>query len=107
MRRSSEAAEDAGLEDGMGQTAQRVCRKCLLREMEEGEYFKNMYDYIERLPEDDKVPDEIYEKRLDVCKTCNNLLNGMCRLCGCYVEMRAVMKIRSCPGTPPAWTSYQ
>lgn len=85
------------------QQGQRYCRKCLLREMDQAEYFKNMYDYIARLPEDDKVSDEEYERRLAICKDCDRLLQGMCRLCGCYVEMRAAMKVRSCPDIPDKW----
>lgn len=82
---------------------QRYCRKCLLREMDEEAYFENMFAYIRNLPEEDKVSDEMYEARLAHCKTCDNLLNGMCRICGCYVEMRAAMKVRSCPGVYPKW----
>ncbi|XCP86906.1 DUF6171 family protein [Roseburia hominis] len=85
------------------QEGQRYCRKCLLREMDEAEYFKNMYDYIARLPHEDKVSDEEYERRLSICKGCDYLLQGMCRLCGCYVEMRAVMKVRGCPDIPDRW----
>lgn len=87
----------------MANAPQRYCKKCLLREMEEGEYFKNLYDYIQRLPADDKVSEELYEERLDICKDCDNLQNGMCRICGCYVELRAAMKVRSCPGLPSRW----
>ena len=65
---------------------QRYCKKCLLRDMPEGEYFKNLYEYIAGLPQEDKVSDDVYESRLEQCKRCENLLNGMCRLCGCYVE---------------------
>ncbi|HIU76349.1 MAG TPA: hypothetical protein IAC62_10730 [Candidatus Pelethocola excrementipullorum] len=87
----------------MTNAPQRYCKKCLLREMEEGEYFKNLYDYIQRLPADDKVSEELYEERLNICKDCDNLQNGMCRICGCYVELRAAMKVRSCPGLPSRW----
>lgn len=87
----------------MANAPQRYCKKCLLREMEEGEYFKNLYDYIQRLPADDKVSEELYEERLDICKDCDNLQHGMCRICGCYVELRAAMKVRSCPGLPSRW----
>ncbi|HIS47256.1 MAG TPA: hypothetical protein IAB46_06810 [Candidatus Scybalocola faecigallinarum] len=84
---------------------QRYCKKCLLRDMPEGEYFKNLYEYIAGLPQEDKVSDDVYESRLEQCKRCENLLNGMCRLCGCYVEMRAAMKVRSCPRVPALWTA--
>lgn len=82
---------------------QRYCRKCLLREMDEEAYFENMFAYIRNLPKEDKVSDEVYEARLTHCKNCDDLLNGMCRICGCYVEMRAAMKVRSCPGYDPKW----
>ena len=31
-------------------------------------------------------------------KECEKLLSGMCRMCGCYVEMRAAIALRDCPG---------
>lgn len=86
---------------------QRFCRQCLLREMDEKEAFQNLYTYLEHLPSDDKVPDEVYEERLNTCKGCSQLLSGMCRLCGCYVELRAAMKVRGCPQLPPKWEPYQ
>ena len=36
----------------------RICKKCLLREMDEAGFFQNMYDYIARIPADDKAPEE-------------------------------------------------
>ena len=62
----------------------RICKKCLLREMDEAGFFQNMYDYIARIPADDKTPGEEYERRLSICKECEKLLSGMCRMCGCY-----------------------
>lgn len=82
---------------------QRVCKKCLLREMQEGEYFKNMYEYIAQLDPEIKADKKLYEKRLAVCKTCRNLMNGMCRVCGCFVEMRAAVKKNSCPAAEKFW----
>ncbi|MFR8563084.1 MAG: DUF6171 family protein [Blautia sp.] len=82
---------------------QRICRKCLLRDMEEGTAFQNMYTYIANLDEDDKVSDMEYERRLLICRQCEHLLSGMCRKCGCFVEMRAAMKIRHCPDIPNRW----
>ena len=64
----------------------RICKKCLLREMDEAGFFQNMYDYIARIPADDKTPEEEYELRLSIC------------MCGCYVEMRAAIALRDCPG---------
>lgn len=50
----------------------------------------------------DSVPEEFdgrkYQRRLSICKECEKLLSGMCRMCGCYVEMRAAIALRDCPG---------
>lgn len=71
--------------------------------MPEEDIYKDMYEYIERLPEEDKAKAELYEQRLQICKECEMLLSGMCRLCGCFVEMRAAIKKRSCPNVPQKW----
>ncbi|MBQ9928716.1 MAG: hypothetical protein IJO65_12175 [Lachnospiraceae bacterium] len=76
----------------------RVCKKCLTRDMmDQAEYFKNLHEYIENLDEDVKVNQPLYEKRLMVCKDCNLLTDGMCRACGCFVELRAAVKKNACP----------
>ncbi len=81
-------------QNGMG----RICKKCLLRDMNDKDaYFKNLGEYIENLDADKKVREDIYEERLGRCKECESLMQGMCRHCGCYVELRAVLKHQSCP----------
>lgn len=81
----------------------RVCRKCLLRGESEAEYFRTLENYIARLDEDVRVEQKVYEERLEKCGQCRNLLNGMCRLCGCYVELRAALRVRKCPDTDRKW----
>lgn len=81
----------------------RYCRKCLTREMGRDEYFHSLHEYIENLDADLKVSPAIYEARLAKCKQCEKLLDGMCRICGCYVELRAAMKKNRCPLVHPAW----
>ena len=85
----------------------RYCRKCLLRDMKESEDFENLHAYIRCMDEDLKVPDNVYEERLQSCGACDNLLSGMCRICGCYVELRAVMKKNACPAVRPAWEAWE
>ena len=75
----------------------RICRKCLTREMDKTAYFDNLHAYIRNLEEELKIEESLYEKRLLICKKCDLLADGMCRACGCYVELRAVMKKNSCP----------
>ena len=62
--------------------SQRFCRRCLLDELFE---------------------EEEYKKRLDICKECDNLINGMCKICGCFVEMRAAIKKNYCPNIEKHW----
>lgn len=77
---------------------QRYCRKCLTRDMlGKEEYFRSLREYIANLDPDIKADDALYEERLAVCKECDLLLDGMCRICGCYVELRAVVAKNICP----------
>lgn len=85
--------------------SKRYCRRCLLQEMEEEQYFADMRVYIENLDKDIKVTEAVYQERLAQCKKCDSLISGMCRICGCFVEMRAVMKKNACPGIPKRWQS--
>lgn len=76
---------------------ERVCKRCLMREMDAEGYFKNLKEYIDNIEEDLKADIALYEERLSACKECDLLLSGMCRSCGCYVELRAAMKKNYCP----------
>ena len=81
----------------------RFCKKCLIRDFDEGELFQTMQDYIARMDEDIKTPAEEYERRLGICTECEKLLGGMCGACGCYVEMRAAVKTQYCPNVKKRW----
>ena len=74
-----------------------ICRKCLTADMDEKKYFESLHEYIKNLDEELKVDRPLYEKRLAVCKDCDLLADAMCRACGCYVELRAVMWKNACP----------
>ena len=76
---------------------QKRCYKCLLREMDQGEYFKNLYAYIDGLDEEIKAAGPVYQDRLGRCRQCDLLLDGMCRACGCFVELRAAVASNGCP----------
>ena len=79
------------------------CKKCLIRDLAETEYSQSLESYMQRIPDDIKTSDDIYIKRLSICKQCENLVSGMCLKCGCYVELRAMTKNRSCPCVPAKW----
>lgn len=85
------------------ETALRICKKCLLRDMGEGEYFRNMYEYIRQLDPEIKTDATKYEERLQACRACGELQDGMCRVCGCFVEMRAAVTKNYCPAPERKW----
>ncbi|MCD8022798.1 MAG: DUF6171 family protein [Lachnospiraceae bacterium] len=84
----------------------RVCKKCLLRDLPEQEAYATLFLYLKNLPSEDKVPDEVYDERLAICRGCDRLLAGTCMLCGCYVELRAAMRVRGCPDVPARWGAW-
>lgn len=76
----------------------RSCKRCLLREMaDEEEYLRSLRDYVENMDPDIRAADSLYEKRLAACRDCDMLMQGMCRKCGCYVELRAAVAKNICP----------
>lgn len=76
----------------------RLCRRCLTRDMAgQEEYFRSLHEYIANLDSDIRTEEILYEKRLSVCRECDMLLQGMCRKCGCYVELRAAIGTNVCP----------
>ncbi|WP_054739965.1 DUF6171 family protein [Cellulosilyticum ruminicola] len=75
----------------------RVCKGCLIRDIDYKKEYQNMYDYINGLDEEIKTDESVYKMRLQTCKDCDALINGMCKYCGCFVEMRAAISHNSCP----------
>ena len=75
----------------------RSCKRCLLREMaDQEEYFRSLRDYIENIDPDIRAAEQLYEERLAVCRECEMLMQGTCRKCGCYVELRAAVTKNVC-----------
>ena len=76
----------------------RICKRCLTRDMEgQEEYFRSLHEYIHNMDPDIKTPEYLYEERLAVCQKCDLLFQGMCKSCGCYVELRAAAEKNACP----------
>lgn len=69
------------------------------------EYFRNLHEYIANIEADLKTDSHLYEERLSICTECDLFVEGMCRTCGCYVELRAAIKNNSCPNS--RWTKEQ
>ena len=81
----------------------KPCPKCLTNELTNNEYFKTLYNYIESLDPEIKTAANEYNRRLELCNNCPKLTNGMCTICGCFVEARAAKKTARCPNIEKAW----
>lgn len=81
----------------------RFCKKCLLDKLFEEKEYEHLQDYIKNLDKSIKTDEEEYNKRLGLCIQCDNLVNGMCKICGCFVEMRAAVKKNYCPDIEKNW----
>ena len=55
-------------------------------------------EYARAVSDSEKTIEEVYKKRLEICGKCNYLVEGLCILCGCYVEIRAAKAAQSCAG---------
>lgn len=77
---------------------ERRCKRCLLRELAgQVKVYETVRRYIEDLEPERRADQAASEARLEKCKACDRLSDGMCRACGCYVELRAAMKEQECP----------
>ena len=84
----------------------KQCR-CLLKDAGEAEMAASIAEYVALLDDAIRTPEDDYKARLTICQDCPELINGTCRLCGCYVETRAAKKGQQCPRVPPRWTRIE
>ncbi|NLB90064.1 MAG: hypothetical protein GX786_02425 [Clostridiales bacterium] len=84
-------------------SAPNFCRRCLLEEIGDTATFDSIQKYKQAIAPHGKAEESLYQKRLEQCKQCDELLNGTCNLCGCYVQMRAALKQSRCPASPAKW----
>ena len=75
----------------------RECRRCLLLKSGDEDNYKLVQQYIAKIKPEEKCDDESYQKRLEICRNCDNLISGTCVKCGCYVEFRAAFRNKKCP----------
>ena len=73
------------------------CKRCLLLESSREDIFAAIKEHLSRIPEESKADKELYERRLELCRGCDNLVSGTCIKCGCYVELRAAFANQRCP----------
>ena len=80
-----------------------VCRNCLLADMDKQEVYESVKELVASIPDEKRADEEAYSSRLSVCRECDNLSDGMCVKCGCFVEARAARKNAICPDERDRW----
>ncbi len=76
---------------------EHICKKCLLLEAGNRGAHEKIRELIDDIDDDLRANDLLYNKRISICQNCESLISGMCLKCGCYVELRAAYKNKSCP----------
>lgn len=79
------------------------CKKCIQQEFTNKEYYKSVSVYISNIPMELKTTDDVYAYRLEQCDKCKYIINGLCRLCGCFVAIRAASVHNYCPDKKASW----
>ena len=87
----------------MGEEVRKRCKKCLLRDIDKNEYFKTLKQAIDAIAADERTEEAVYEERLGLCSECEKLIEGMCAVCGCFVELRAAKKSVYFPAVNAKW----
>ncbi len=87
----------------MESNQRRICKKCFLKDYAPEEYLNNMRAYLHGLDDGIRTEEDTYQQRLSLCGECDKLNEGICRLCGCFVEYRAAIRSKKCPDIHPRW----
>ena len=80
-----------------------VCKRCLLADMDASGVYVTILRRIEQMPEGQRADAETYRQRLECCRGCDALVNGLCSICGCFIELRAAKAEMHCPHPERFW----
>ncbi len=85
------------------------CRRCGLKTVLSDADIKKAVDETRAMRGIKTVTEDIYSLRLAACMDCDKLEYGStCMLCGCIVQVRALLKDGRCPYPgKPRWTRQQ
>lgn len=64
---------------------------------------KNLAETTKQIVEKGFLPAEISEKRLNICKECDQFNGHICMMCGCFMKAKTRVAKAYCPMMPPKW----
>lgn len=73
------------------------CKRCLLLDAGNSITHQDIMAQLDMLEPSERTTQAEYDRRLALCKDCDNLISGVCTKCGCYVEYRAGIATKDCP----------
>ncbi|MGN0532591.1 MAG: DUF6171 family protein [Eubacterium sp.] len=73
------------------------CKRCLLLEAGDKVTHGDIMLQLSLVDKGNRADTQLYNHRLNLCQSCDQLLSGICRKCGCYVEYRAGILNNHCP----------
>jgi hypothetical protein len=80
------------------------CKRCLLKDLDDAELYRQINEYIMSIPNERRVSECEYRRRLSFCEMCEYLTNGICGMCGCFAEARAMKRDMRCAlGADAVW----
>ena len=76
----------------------KICNCNIPKNLQEDMMAESIAAYVAGIPIEEVVEDDVYEKRLERCSTCDALVGGLtCSHCGCFVLARAKKIRMDCP----------
>ncbi len=79
------------------------CEHCLKKELSDEEYYEIIRECTDIVPPEKRADANTYQQRLLMCSRCEYLQNGICRMCGCFVRIRAFVAESRCPMNKIPW----
>ena len=81
----------------------KPCIRCLLKELGQEQLLESVRSFMDSISEEEKADAQEYQRRLELCRQCQWLNQGVCGKCGCFVEARACRQKAVCPHEHPRW----
>lgn len=77
---------------------EKICNCRIPKELQQDKMAESIAAYAAALPPEECAEDGVYERRLEKCRECSDLIGGLtCSHCGCFVLARARKKRMDCP----------
>lgn len=83
------------------------CKKCLEESRDLRALAEHLDRYVDSLPDEIRVDEETYARRIALCEDCPRRVELLCAVCGCYIQARAAKRHMACPIDfgAPRWTA--